>query len=321
MTGRALISDEELIDLLKKHGSITAVAKIKDMDARNLNRRRIRLEERYGFNFIPLNSKTIRREHPARKLLGIENGVVVVFSDAHFWPGYRSVAFDGLLHLIKELEPKAVIANGDIFDGAAHGMSRYPRIGWTQAPSLMEELKACKAAMGEIEEVSKKARHNVKLVWPLGNHDARFENYISANAPLLEGQQGTQLKDHFPEWEPCWSCWPTDMICVKHRWKGGIHATHNNTVNAGVSMVTGHLHALKVTGFSDYNGRRFGVDSGTLNDIDTAATYSYTEDSPVNWHSGFVVLTIHNGELLYPELVHKFSETEIQFRGKIIKVR
>jgi hypothetical protein len=38
-----------------------------------------------------------------------------------------------------------------------------------------------------------------------------------------------------------------DSVMVKHRWKGGIHATHNNAVESGVSFCTGHLHSAKVT--------------------------------------------------------------------------
>ena len=52
-------------------------------------------------------------------------------------------------------------------------------------------------------------------------------------------------------------------VVIKHRMKGGIHAAHKNTLHAGTTMVTGHLHSLKVTPFSDYNGTRWGVDTGT----------------------------------------------------------
>ena len=71
----------------------------------------------------------------------------------------------------------------------------------------------------------------------------------------------------------------------------------------------------------NYNGRRFGVDTGCLAEIDGPQFYNYTEDSPTNWASGFAVLTFHNGKLLYPELVHKFDKDHIEFRGQIIKVR
>lgn len=313
----AKLSDKEFLEMWKTHQSASIIAKIMDMDVRSIHRRRRLIEEKQGHILTPKNVPLIlsKIESPARKELGIENGIVLVFSDAHFWPSKHTTAFKGLIWAIKELQPKAVIANGDIFDGAS--ISRYPRIGWDSTPSVIQELKACELAMGEIEETAKKARHNVNLVWTLGNHDARFENRLAANAPQYEFVKGFSLKDHFPAWHPCWSCWPTDEVVVKHRWKGGIHATHNNTVNAGVSMVTGHLHSLKVTPFDDYNGTRYGVDTGTLADTNGEQFINYLEDSPTNWRSGFAVLTFHNGKLLWPELVAKYGENQVQFRGKV----
>lgn len=315
-----IVSDKEFIEIWNKLKSPKKVALEIDTDIRNVHRRRKRLEELHGVSLeTSVQGPLIKTpDNPARKQLGIENGIVIVFSDAHFWPGIHTTAFKGLIWAIKEFQPKAIIANGDVFDGAS--ISRYPRIGWDSTPSVIQELKACEIALGEIEDTAKKARSNTQLIWTLGNHDARFENRLAANAPQYEFVKGFTLKDHFPTWHPCWSCWPTESVAVKHRWKGGVHATHNNTVNAGVSVVTGHLHSLKVTPFSDYNGNRFGVDTGTLAEPNGPQFENYLEDSPTNWRSGFAVLTFHNGRLMWPELVHKWGENLIEFRGKVYDV-
>jgi hypothetical protein len=315
-----IVSDKEFIEIWNKLKSPKKVASEIDTDIRNVHRRRKRLEELHGVSLeTSIQGPLIKTpDNPARKQLGIENGIVIVFSDAHFWPGIHTTAFKGLIWAIKEFQPKAIIANGDVFDGAS--ISRYPRIGWDSTPSVIQELKACEIALGEIEDTAKKAKSNTQLIWTLGNHDARFENRLAANAPQYEFVKGFTLKDHFPTWHPCWSCWPTESVAVKHRWKGGVHATHNNTVNAGVSVVTGHLHSLKVTPFSDYNGNRFGVDTGTLAEPNGPQFENYLEDSPTNWRSGFAVLTFHNGRLMWPELVHKWGENQIEFRGKVYDV-
>jgi hypothetical protein len=315
------ITDQEFIELWKSHGgNAKKFAETTGLDHRGILRRRRGLEVKYGESLVAANPKVGISTKPstARKDLGILNGTVIVFSDAHFWPGIHTTAFKGLLWAIKEFKPKSVIANGDIFDGAS--ISRYDRHGFDSTPSVIQELKACEIAMGEIEDVAKKTRSNTQLIWTLGNHDARFENRLAANAPQYEFVKGFSLKDHFPAWHPCWACWPAEGTIVKHRWKGGIHATHNNTVNAGVSMVTGHLHSLKVTPFDDYNGTRYGVDTGTLADPSGPQFENYLELSPTNWRSGFAILTFHDGNLLWPELVHTWSETEVEFRGKIHKV-
>ena len=316
------ITDAEFIELWKTLGSATKIAREIDIDVSNVHQRRRNIELKYKIQLMAedksrggrFNHLQTAHNHAARHQLGIENGVVIVFSDAHFWPGIRTTAFKGLLWAIREFKPKAIINNGDAFDGAS--ISRFPRIGWTTKPSIIQELKACEASLGEIEEEAGRA----KLIWTLGNHDSRFENRLAANAAEFEGVKGFSLRDHFPSWTSCWACWPSEEVCVKHRYKGGIHATHNNTVNSGVSIVTGHLHSLKVTPFSDYNGARFGVDTGTLANPTGPQFSDYLEDNPTNWRSGFAILTFFNGRLLWPELVHDFGDGCVEFRGEVIDV-
>lgn len=315
-------TDVEFIKLWGELQSASAIAKHLGVHTRAVFLRRRWIEEHYK---IMLGSADHRGEKynkrpksfsPLKQIeLGIEDGIVLVFSDAHFIPSQRTTAFKGLLWAIQEFKPKAVICNGDAFDGAA--ISRY---GATEhQTSVIQELKACQAMLGEIEEAAKAERHNVKLIFTYGNHDDRFAARLINNAPQFKDVQGFKLPDHIPDWDFCWACWPTDQVIVKHRYKGGVHATHNNTVNAGVSIVTGHLHSLKVTPFSDYNGNRYGVDTGTLAEPD-GPQFTYGELNPTNHRSGFAVLSFFNGKLLWPELVHKFEEGHIEFRGEVIDV-
>ena len=84
--------------------------------------------------------------------------------------------------------------------------------------------------------------------------------------------------------------------------------------------MTGHLHSLKVTPLSDYNGTRFGVDTGTLADPYGPQFTDYTEDNPTDWRSGFVVLTFRDSRLLWPEVVHVVAEGLAEFRGELLSV-
>ena len=79
---------------------------------------------------------------------------------------------------------------------------------------------------------------------------------------------------------------------------------------------------MKVTPFSDYNGTRYGVDTGCLADPQGPQFLDYTEDNPKNWRSGFILLTFVDGKLLWPEIVavSTFKENHIEFRGKLIRV-
>jgi len=314
----------EFIQLWGQLQSATKIAKHLGINNRAAHLRRRWIEKQYN---MVLNASDLRGMQydknkpksfsPLKQVeLGMLDGPIVVFSDAHFIPHQRTTAFKGLLYMIQTLAPAAVICNGDAFDGASisrHDVTEQP------ATTVIQELKACQGALGEIEEVAKAARHNVKLLWTWGNHDVRFGNRLAQHAPQFKDVIGFKLTDHFLDWEFCWAVWPTEDVIVKHRYKGGVHATHNNTVNAGVSIVTGHLHSLKVTPFSDYNGCRYGVDTGTLAEID-GPQFTYAELNPSNHRSGFAVLNFFNGHLLLPELAQKFDENQIMFRGDVIDV-
>lgn len=313
-------SDAEFIELMRTHQSPSKVAAILGLAERKVQARRRRIEIRHNLHLDVSNPTGQYYKHlqptqyHARRHAKIDTGTVLVFSDAHFWPGVRTTAFRALLEFCRQLKPSAVICNGDAFDGAS--ISRFPRIGWDSKPSVLNELKACKEGLELIEDAAKGA----DLIWPLGNHDARFENRLAQNVGEYEGVQGFRLKDHFPAWAPCWSLWINDDTVVKHRQKGGIHATRNNTLAAGKTVVTGHLHSLKVTPLTDYNGDRWGVDTGTLADPSGPQFTDYLEDNPTDWRSGFVVLTYYKGTLLWPEVVHVISQSQVTFRGQVLTV-
>lgn len=319
------VTEGEFVELWKSHGSPSKVASVIGTSTRAVQERRRAIEVRRNISLpvttgprVEVTQKVYGHlqpyEYKRRHNLGILDGQVIVFSDAHYWPGFRTVAHKALVKFIRDMKPRAVICNGDAFDGAQ--ISRYPRIGWDSTPTVIDELKAVKERLGEVEEAAGRA----KLVWPLGNHDARFENRLAQNAPQFEGVTGFHLKDHFTEWEPCWACWINDDTVVKHRMKGGIHATRNNTLNAGVNIVTGHLHQLKVTPLSDYNGNRYGVDTGTVADVCGPQFINYTEAGPLDWRSGFAVLTFHKGRLLMPQLVQKWDDKHVEYAGSLFDV-
>ena len=252
----------------------------------------------------------------------IDTGMVIICSDGHYWPGPAPTAHRALCHFAKKLKPAAVIFNGDAFDGATAG--RHPRINWEKRPALVDELHACQERMRELEVAARKS----ELFWTLGNHDARFETYIANKLPEYELVKGVHLKDHFsPRWRPCWSvvvgpntrALSPNHIVVKHRYKGGLHASTTNLRDSGTSMATGHTHALEVRAVSDYTGTKFGINTGMLADPQ-GEQFEYLEDVPRNWRAGFVVCTYSNGKLLWPEIVAVVDKTNVSWRGQLVTV-
>jgi hypothetical protein len=257
-------------------------------------------------------------EIAAQIRLACSDGVVIVGGDAHYFPGEPpSTAHRALARFIKELAPRHVIINGDVLDAST--ISKHQRIGWELRPSLVDEIELCQERLHEIELACPRG---ATRSWCIGNHDIRYETRLSAVASEYCGIAGMRLVDHFPAWNFAWAAELNDEVTIKHRWKGGVHAPYNNVVNSGKTIITGHLHSAKVIPFSDYSGTRFGVDHGCLADTKSRAFVNYTESNPLNWRSGFCVLTLRKGQLLFPELVTVFNERKgvVHWRGELIEV-
>ena len=313
------VSKKEFLAAWDKLGSASEVAKALDLDARNVLRRRRRLEksediilassDKRSPDFVAkFSSNNVRTD------IQLNNGIVIVGSDCHYWPGIVSTAHRAFVKLIQDLRPRVVVMNGDVFDGSS--ISRHPVSGWESLPSAKQELDACKERLDEIESASKLA----SLHWTWGNHDSRFNMRLASQVgDTFKGIEGMDLRDHFPFWKFSMSIMINNHTMIKHRYLNGIHAIYNNTVKAGTSIVTGHLHSLKVTPWTDYNGTRYGVDTGTLCDVN-GDQFNYSEDNPKNHRSGFAVLTFNNGRLMPPELCEVIDEGAVYFRGSVIEV-
>lgn len=328
---KSTCTEAEFIKLFKELGSPQAVANFLGTGVRTVYRRRSDLANKGIFlETTNIGGHTIKYDkagleaklkerleatrHSVRRGVTMERGKVMVFSDAHFYPDDETTAFRALIECIKEFKPEVIVCNGDAFDGAS--ISRHPRIGWDSKPSVKEELEAVTYHLNEIEKAS---TFKSNLIWTLGNHDSRWENYLAANAPQYEGIKGYSLKDFFPTWQPCWSFWVNDDTVIKHMWKGGFGAGRANSLNAGVNMITGHTHNLAVQPLTDYNGTRYGVQTGMLANPDGEQFVDYTQDGCKDWRSGFAMLSFERGRLLMPELVQVFNEKEglVEFRGKL----
>lgn len=310
------LSNEEFTKEFIKLGAQQLADKL-GQNVRTVYRRRARIEVKENLSIARGTQQVLDEvKHSPRIDIELKDGVVLVGSDAHYWPGEPSTAHRAFVKFAAEFVPEVIVVNGDALDAAC--ISRHPPIGWEDMPTVREELDVVQARLDEIAAASPFS----DLIWSLGNHDARFETKLASVAPEFKNVHGVHLKDHFPLWSPCWAVHIGGQhgVVIKHRYKGGLHAPHNNVVSSGRSMVTGHLHSQKVTPYTDYNGTRWGVDSGTLAALNGPQFVDYTEDNPLNWRSGFCLLTFKNGELLPPELITVWDENSVTFRGEIITV-
>ena len=317
---RGKYTDDEFISAWKRLGTPKLVAEALGLDIRGVYARRNAIEERHGILLESLTDKHGGRPKvhvPTKGFRAISDnviGIVIVGSDGHFWPGERSVAFAAMVELIKELKPSMVIMNGDSFDGSR--ISRHLPGGWANLPDVADELDAVRERHGEIEAA---VPDGCPLVWPAGNHDSRFTARLAQGAPEYIRVQGFDIADHFPSWQFCWSIWLNGHTVVKHRYHQGIHAGYQNTLKSGKNIVTGHTHNLGSTMWADFNGVRWGVQTGTLSDMGPQTDkFAYAEDNPANHSQGFTVLTFaDNGMLLEPEFCRVINGSAY-FRGQLV---
>jgi hypothetical protein len=320
--GRHVLSQAEFIEALNAAGGSPAeMARTVGCTERAIYARKAKLEA-LGVPFLRApHAADVNRPawaYQRSRSLEFDRGIVIVYSDAHYWPGEEpTLAWRALVTLCRELKPAAIVANGDLIDGAK--ISRFPASGWAKLPGMKAELDEMQARQADIVRAAPKAAR----FRTVGNHDLRLDRFFVINAEQFAGMPGTRLADFLPSWPESWSVRINDTF-IKHRFRNGDHAAWNNVLRAGMSTVTGHTHKLEakpIRGFRD--ARIWGVECGTLTKapFDLAdegeGPFEYGEDNPVNWGSGFAVLTYHGGRLLPPE----FCEVvfgKAWFRGGVV---
>ena len=301
----------EAYDLVMQHGTIRAAARAAKMDRNTLRHRYEKWLETKGLE----RPDTTAWVFPLGEEKELFSGSVIVSSDHHYWPDRVPLAHKALLNVIRLVKPRIKILNGDVFDGAS--ISRHPPLGWCTLPTPVQELEACQERVGEIEQALPKG---CERIWCIGNHDQRFERALVVKAPEFAGLHGARLEDHFSGWHMMHRLWlnksGVDPVVVFHNYANGIHAGYNNAMKAGVTTVTGHTHALECKPYHDLRGRRYGVQTGTISDLD-GPQFEYQGGRPSQACSGFAVLTFRDGALLQPELCQVVNG-KAYFRGEVV---
>lgn len=319
---RESVTDEKVRRVLTQCKSVDDAAAQLGFTARWLQARMARMKaqgvvfDRPSANSAYVGGQAIHqyaKAYPKRIKHEIKDGVVLIGSDIHIWPGFESTAQRAFELFCKRMKPSAIVLNGDIFDFAA--ISRHHRIGWSEQPMPMEEIKAAEGWIGRIE----KAAPGATLFRTPGNHCLRLEGWLSNRAAEVEGMPGSKIAYYMPRWKAAWAIHFNNTLWVTHRLKGGKHAPYRNALETGQNTCTGHLHNQQVRDVTDLNGTRTGVDTGCMAEPfieDDWPQFEYLEGSPADWRAGFGVFTFEDYQLADVELVKVPKRDEIRFRGK-----
>jgi len=318
------------------NSSPTAVAKATNRTIRNVFRMRSRLASKgvylntlgcethptQGANMFGKTDWRIQIEpYQRRQEFTVRDGYVVIFSDCHYWPEQFCpvpLAHVALLNVLSKLQPKLIIANGDVFDGAS--ISRHDPMGWQKLPTVVEELDAVKMRLREIIKAAPRA----KRAFTAGNHDSRFDRRLASETAEFKDVEGFRIAHHFPEWPMSYSVLvneDTDPLFALHNIKGGWSAPRNNAIATGCTVVTGHQHSQKEIPFRSLLKDLSGVDAGCIMDEDGPQA-AYMMDRPSDHRSGFAVIRFDKDGYQYPpELcrVHRFGKkAKAVFRGEVV---
>ena len=330
------LTDDEFASRWRLHGgSPHRFAKAEGYDISAVYKRRARLAQNgvvlttvpiqhwvKGANaFGTADWQKVARPYRARQAATIKDGTMIVFGDAHYWPGEPSVAHQALCLITKRLNPKIIIANGDVFDGAT--ISRHDVLGWQKLPTVIEELSTAKSRLEEIERSAPKAQR----FFTVGNHDSRFDRRLATEIAEFENVPGMRLEDHLSGWPMSYSVvvnGESDPVFIVHNIRGGMYAPRNNALATGCTVITGHLHSQKALPVKTLLNEWEGIDHGCLADVDHAA-FSYRMDRPADWRSGFVVMTFDKEGRHFPA---EFCRVQVLrdrsravFRGEIVLER
>ena len=300
---------EQFKAICEEHNySPTAVSKATGLAIRNVQMRMDRLDIIRDHTDY---AKTIQRYGGHIENLDYE-GDILVFTDAHFWPTKYtplSDAFLIFLQIAKHLNPKLIVDGGDSFDG--YSLSRFPKHGWHDGPSVVEELKAVQECKKAIEQAAPRADYR----WVWGNHDARFDSKLANQADQFRDVEGFRLPDHFKKWQFSQSLVINKALKFVHFWRGGEHAAFNDTMRSGINYCSGHDHQLYVRAYCDENGVRFGIKAGTLADPNGPQFFYCNGNKGNNWVPGMVVIHV-KGKDIYPEPIYVING-EARWAGKV----
>ena len=250
--------------------------------------------------------------YPREHHINLRNATVMCAGDLHMWPLARvplSPIKAAFRRVAQELQPDAIVFNGDLIDGTR--ISKHPALRAQNPPKPLDEIIAASDFLLSLPE----AAHRVVT---MSNHDVRVDHYIANQAPELADMM-PRLVDRLPGWTMAYSAVVNDETEIRHETgSGGIHVRHNNATRVGRTIVTGHTHQLGVSPVYTRHGTHYGIECGMLSHPHEPM-FEYTWGRPTRWQPGFVVLTYDDeGALMPPELC-EWTPRGAVFRGRVVE--
>ena len=213
---------------------------------------------------------------------------LVVLSDMQI--DYEDTKTLSAVHeFVRDFAPDTIVLNGDIIDFTS--LSHF-RLTLAERTALEYQLDRLEGELHHLRDIAPAAR----IVYVLGNHEARLADYLVEHAPELAflGDRGvlsfasiTHLADYGVELiEPYGAAYEWHGVTITHGKLIRQNTARANMETEGGSGITGHTHKLGSYFKTDRNGAHGWFESGCLCDLGATPP---AVPGIRNWQQGFIV--------------------------------
>ena len=234
-----------------------------------------------------------RQKDIKTEYLKIKDGLVIIGSDVHI-PFQDDKAVNAFINYCKEIQPNAIILNGDVLD--FYKLSRFVK---GEGRNPYEEITQCQELLKSLKESCPKSQ----VFYVIGNHETRLETYVLNNAPHLASlveDVFTIIKTKDIGVTGCSEVLINDSFVCTHGKllgnKAGLSAMKEIEKHY-MSGASGHTHRLAK--FLTRKARRKFVwlETGCLCDLNP----EYVQDP--DWQQGFAIIQFENNKLKRAEVI------------------
>lgn len=240
------------------------------------------------------------------------NRRIMLLPDCHI-PDQHKVALANVFAFIKDYQPDELLMLGDLYDFKS--VARWSK----------DTIDECgKRLQHEVDE-GDRVLHQLREAYAgplgclIGNHEARWNNYLQRYAPGLWGMLDLTIEHvgHFGKYD-------VDIKPQPYPIAPGVDAIHGlklaqqagasamkHVKSHGKSIVQGHTHRLACL-WDTTDKHRFALECGHLSDQRKA---SYLPLGVSNWSMGFGLLTVQ-GQDVYPEAIKVSDQGRFIVQGQ-----
>lgn len=229
----------------------------------------------------------------------------LICSDLHF-PHHHEGAFEVFLGLAESIQPTEIVIAGDAFDFAQLG--KYVKDPNHYVP-LQRDINLCREKI--LARIAAAAPNAVRR-FIVGNHEeGRWKNYLWSKCPELSSlrcltmEAVLGLTEMGWVWQP-YEYWVTDALIVYHGDRhtsalggGSAMSARKESIDMGVSTITGHTHHAGAFFRHDRAGYRVSYEIGCLCDERSmqaaGVTMRRTPTKRHDWHLACALVRFRPG--------------------------